>query len=86
MRRIRRTRRVFGYGIVSDVFGKLWGLAKPIAKKAGEKLMERGSVALGNKIGNLVADKAVGKIKKMQPQPSKQEIFETINLLNDDYN
>ena len=94
MRQKRRTKRYYGYGVITDTIKDL--------------IMTKGMQYLGNKVGNKVANKlfpSQNQIQASSPDkieeameildsdslnrvPTKKEVFNAINLMEteDDYN
>ena len=94
MRQKRRTKRYYGYGVITDTMKDL--------------IMTKGMQYLGNKLGNKVANKlfpSQNQIQASSPDkieeameildsdslnrvPTKKEVFNAINLMEteDDYN
>ena len=95
MRQKRRTKRYYGYGVITDTIKDL--------------IMTKGMQYLGNKLGNKVANKlfpSQNQIQASSPDkieeameildssnrvPTKKEVFNAINLMDsvvteDDYN
>ena len=101
MRQKRRTKRYYGYGVITDTI-------KDLIKKIPSKVMTKGMQYSGNKLRNKVANKlfpsqnqiqasSPDKIKEameildsdsLNRVPTKKEVFNAINLMEteDDYN
>ena len=86
MRQKRRTKRYYGYGVITDTI-------KELIKKIPSKVMTKGMQYLGNKLGNKVANKlfpsqnqiqasSPDKIEEAMEMPTKKEVFNAINLMD----
>ena len=74
MIRRRKTKRYFGYGLVTDnVINML--------KTAGKTLLSKGSTYLGDKIGNKIAKNLIPEQPKaVKSKPKQEDIFKELQL------
>ena len=84
----RRTKRVIGYGFISENIMNLLGrpaikvTGKAMAKAAASALGKAAAKAAGSKIGNMVANKilpASVQAAELPPAPSRDELIAELN-------
>ena len=87
----RRTKRVIGYGFISENIMNLLGrpavklAGKAMAKAAASALGKAAAKAAGSKIGNMVANKVLpsSSAAELPPAPSRDELTAELNKLNE---
>ena len=88
----RRTKRVIGYGFISENIMNLLGrpaikvAGKAMAKAAASALGKAAAKAAGSKIGNMVANKilpASGQAAELPPAPLSDELKAELDELNE---
>ena len=86
-KRRRRTKRVIGYGFISENIMNLLGrpavkvAGKAMAKAAASALGKAAAKAAGSKIGNMVANKILpsSSAAELPPAPSRDELIAELN-------
>ena len=88
----RRTKRVIGYGFISENIMNLLGrpaikvAGKAMAKAAASALGKAAAKAAGSKIGNMVANKilpASVQAAELPPAPPRDELIAELDELNE---
>ena len=90
-KRRRRTKRVIGYGFISENMNLLGRPAikvagKAMAKAAASALGKAAVKAAGSKIGNMVANKIIPAsvhAAELPPAPPRDELITELNELNE---
>ena len=90
-KRRRRTKRVIGYGFISENIMNLLGrpavkvAGKAMAKAAASALGKAAAKAAGSKIGNMVANKILpgSSTAELPPAPPRDELITELNELNE---